>query len=145
MRESKLTKITYGLDDIGIRQSPICYTEHRGDINPYVTVCGREMYPIFASPMESVIDENNYKIFIENKITPVIPRSIMQRCSIEDRLKLSEETFVSFSEKEVYDIFEKGISIATICPISLITSCNLDKSLNITFFEYQSKMSTASL
>ena len=64
MRESKLTKITYGLDDIGIRQSPICYTEHRGDINPYVTVCGREMYPIFASPMESVIDENNYKIFI---------------------------------------------------------------------------------
>lgn len=109
MRESKLTKITYGLDDIGIRQSPICYTEHRGDINPYVTVCGREMYPIFASPMESVIDENNYKIFIENKITPVIPRSIMQRCSIEDRLKLSEETFVSFSEKEVYDIFEKGM------------------------------------
>ena len=67
------------------------------------------MYPIFASPMESVIDENNYKIFIENKITPVIPRSIMQRCSIEDRLKLSEETFVSFSEKEVYGIFEKGM------------------------------------
>lgn len=109
MIESKLTKITYGLDDIGIVQSPICYTEHRADVNPYVSVCGREMYPIFASPMESVIDENNYKFFIENKITPVIPRSIIQRCTIEYRLKLSEETFVSFSENEVYDIFENDL------------------------------------
>ena len=109
MRGSKLTKIGYGLDDVGIKQMPICYTEHRGDINPYVEVCGRQMYPIFASPMESVVDEKNYKIFIENKITPVIPRSVMSKCTIEDRLKLAEETFVSFSEKEAYDIFEKGL------------------------------------
>lgn len=107
--KSKLTKIGYGLDDVGIKQSYVCYTEHRSDINPFVTICGREMYPIVASPMESVIDENNYKVFIENKITPVIPRSIMSRCTIEDRLKLSEETFVSFSEKETYEIFEKGL------------------------------------
>lgn len=106
---SKLTKIGYSLDDIGIKQSPICYTEHRGDVNPFVTICGREMYPIFASPMESVIDENNYKIFIENKITPVIPRTVMSRLSVEDRLMLSTETFVGFSKNEVCDIFDSGL------------------------------------
>ncbi len=56
MPESKLTKIGYSLDDVGIKQSPICYTEHRKDVNPFITVCEREMYPIFASPMESVVD-----------------------------------------------------------------------------------------
>ena len=107
--DSKLTKIGYSLDDIGIKQSPICYTEHRKDVNPYIKVCGREVYPIFASPMESVIDENNYKTFIDNKITPVIPRSVMVRLSIEERLKLSNETFVGFSEKEVYEMFDSGL------------------------------------
>ena len=79
---SKLNKVTYGLDDVGIVQAPISYTEHRKDVNPFIGVCGREMYPIFASPMESVVDEKNYKIFIENKITPVIPRTVQQRLNI---------------------------------------------------------------
>lgn len=105
MKGSKLTKITYGLDDIGIIQAPISYCNHRGDVNPFITVCNREMYPIFASPMDSVIDENNYKIFIENKITPVIPRTVQQRLSFDDRLKLSLETFVSFSLDESKELF----------------------------------------
>lgn len=105
---SKLTKVTYGLDDIGIVQAPISYTEHRKDVNPFIEVCGREMYPIFASPMESVIDEYNYKIFIDNKITPVIPRTVQQRLNIFERLELSTETFVSFSLREAYDLFESN-------------------------------------
>lgn len=109
MIESKLTKIGYSLDDIGIKQSPICYTEHRKDVNPFITVCGREMYPIFAAPMESVIDENNYEVFINNKITPVIPRSVMSRLTLENRIKLSTQTFVGFSLKEVCYIYENSL------------------------------------
>ena len=104
---SKLNKVTYGLDDVGIVQAPISYTEHRKDVNPFIEVCGREMYPIFASPMESVVDEKNYKIFIENKITPVIPRTVQQRLNIIERLLLSKETFVSFSLQEVKNLFEQ--------------------------------------
>ena len=108
MGNSKLNKVTYGLDDVGIVQAPISYTEHRKDVNPFIEVCGREMYPIFASPMESVVDEKNYKIFIENKITPVIPRTVQQRLNIIERLLLSKETFVSFSLQEVKNLFEQN-------------------------------------
>ena len=66
------------------------------------------MYPIFASPMESVIDENNYKVFIENKITPVIPRTVQQRLDIDERLKLAEDTFVSFSLAETQELYTKN-------------------------------------
>ena len=101
---SKLTKVTYSLDDVGIVQSSVSYCEHRKDVNPFIKVCGRDMYPIFASPMESVIDENNYRIFIDNKITPVIPRTVQMRLSLDERLKLSSETFVSFSLKEAEEL-----------------------------------------
>jgi IMP dehydrogenase/GMP reductase len=105
---NKLTKVTYGLDDIGIVQSSVAFTEHRKDVNPFVKVCGRQMYPIFASPMESVVDENNYKVFIENGITPVIPRTVQQRLTIMGRLELAQETFVSFSLNETKELLEQN-------------------------------------
>jgi hypothetical protein len=35
-----------------------------------------DRYPIFAAPMSCVVDENNWKEFVDNGITPVIPRTI---------------------------------------------------------------------
>ena len=117
---TKLKKITYGLDDVGIVQAPISFTNHRKDVNPFIEVCGREMYPIFASPMESVIDEHNYKTFIEHKITPVIPRTVQQRLSLDERLELAKDTFVSFSLAEAQELygtnkFENLLSPVYIC------------------------------
>lgn len=106
---SKLNKITYGLDDVGIVQAPVSYTLHRKDVSPFVHICGRSVYPIFASPMESVIDENNYRIFLENKITPVIPRTVQQRLNIQERLLLAQETFVSFSLAEAQALCDDGV------------------------------------
>ena len=105
---SKLNKITYGLDDVGIVQAPVSYVLHRKDVSPFVHICGRSVYPIFASPMESVIDENNYRIFLENKITPVIPRTVQQRLNIQERLLLAQETFVSFSLAEAQVLCDDG-------------------------------------
>ena len=108
---AKINKISYELKDICVVQSPISYQEHRGDVNPYVTTCGRETLPIFVSPMASVTDEKNYRVWIENKVTPVIPRSVMGNLSISERLNLSKETFVSFSLSEITSLFNDGFLV----------------------------------
>ena len=75
---SKLTKIGYSLYDVTVVQAPLGSIEHRADVDPFVEICERKVYPIFVSPMSSVTDEKNYKIWIEHKLTPVVPRSIKQ-------------------------------------------------------------------
>lgn len=110
MLRSKLNKIGYSLKDISIVQSPVGEISHRSEVNPFITVCEREVYPIFVSPMASVTDEKNYKIWIENKVTPVIPRSIAiseynkNGLNFSDRLTLSKKTFVSFGLQEASQI-----------------------------------------
>ena len=70
-------------------------------MNPFTNICGRDgVYPIFVSPMASVTDEKNYKVWIDNKLTPVIPRSVKQNIDFKSRMKLAEETFVSISLQE---------------------------------------------
>ena len=104
---SKINKVSYELRDICVLQSPISYQEHRGDVNPFVTTCGRETLPIFVAPMASVTDENNYNVWIENKITPVVPRSVMNNLNITERLNLSKKTFVSFSLSEITTLYNE--------------------------------------
>ena len=96
----KLNKIGYSLKDVTVVQAPIGKYLHRGDVNTYTTICEREVYPIFVSPMASVTDENNYKEWIKNKLTPVVPRSIKQNLSFQERMKIAEDTFVSISLQE---------------------------------------------
>lgn len=102
---SKLNKIGYSLQDVAIVQSSISNQTHRGDVDPFVDICGRKSFPIFVAPMASVTDEKNYKVWIENNVTPVIPRSIQMRLSIKERLNLARTTFVSFSLREAERIF----------------------------------------
>ena len=99
---SKIKKITYSLKDVLIVPAEESHIEHRGeDTYPFTSICGREeVYPIFVAPMEGVTDERNYKTWLNSKVTPVIPRSVMDRISFEERLSLSKETFVSFSLSE---------------------------------------------
>lgn len=101
----KLNKIGYSLRDIAVVQAPISHQLSRKNVNPYVNICNRESFPIFVAPMSAVTDENNYNIWIDNKVTPVVPRTVMQRLSIKERLNIAHETFVSFSLQEVYKIF----------------------------------------
>ena len=103
--ESKLKKITYELSDINVVQSPYSEVKHRGECDPYTTLCGREVYPIIVSPMGAVTDENNYKVWLDNKFTCVIPRTV----DLETRLKLMTETFVSFSLDEAENLLFSSI------------------------------------
>ena len=96
----KLNKVGYSLKDVTVVQAPIGKYLHRADVKPYTTICEREVYPIFVSPMASVTDENNYHEWIKNKLTPVVPRSVNQNLSFKERMKIAEETFVSISLQE---------------------------------------------
>lgn len=96
----KLKTTCYELRDVAVIQAPVSFCNHRSDVNPFINVCGKDVYPIFVSPMASVTDENNYNTWIENKLTPVVPRSIQMRLSFAERMEIAKETFVSISLKE---------------------------------------------
>ena len=81
---SKLNKICYSLKDVAIIPASITEINSRKDVNPFTKICGRENYPIFVAPMAAVTDEFNYTKWIENKLTPVIPRSVQQRLKLEE-------------------------------------------------------------
>lgn len=100
-----INKIGYSLRDIAIVQAAVSFKLSRKDVNPYVNICDRNVLPIFVSPMSAVTDENNYKTWINNKVTPVVPRTVGQRLTIKERLAIAHNTFVSFSLQEIYRIF----------------------------------------
>jgi IMP dehydrogenase/GMP reductase len=107
----KLNKIGYSLKDVAIVQAPISNELHRGDVDPYINVCNRDVLPIFVAPMATVTDENNYDVWINNRVTPVIPRSVMNNLSIDERLNLAKKTFVSFSLSETEAIFSDTLVV----------------------------------
>jgi NAD(P)H-dependent flavin oxidoreductase YrpB (nitropropane dioxygenase family) len=102
----KLKTVGYELRDVAVMQAPVSFCNHRGDVNPFIEVCGREVYPIFVAPMASVTDQNNYKIWIDNKLTPVVPRSVQKSennpngLTFDERMEIAKETFISVSLKE---------------------------------------------
>jgi NAD(P)H-dependent flavin oxidoreductase YrpB (nitropropane dioxygenase family) len=102
----KLKTVGYELRDVAVMQAPVSFCNHRGDVNPFIEVCDREVYPIFVAPMASVTDQNNYKIWIDNKLTPVVPRSVQKSennpngLTFDERMEIAKETFISVSLKE---------------------------------------------
>ena len=109
---SKIRKEGYSLKDVAVIQAPIGYINHRADVNPFISVCEREVYPIFVAPMSTVTNQKNYKVWIDNKVTPVIPRSVAKSeynpegIFFDERIELSKETFVSVSLEEACKLTE---------------------------------------
>lgn len=67
------TELKYSYNDIAIVPAPITTVEHRSDCNPYLN---DGMLPIFTAPMSSVVNEENFNLFEENKIHSILPRSV---------------------------------------------------------------------
>lgn len=84
-------------NDICLVPAIISDIEHRSECNPYLD---NGMLPLFTAPMTSVINENNWKIFQENKINTIIPRSV----NWETRLDLSDQTFIAVSLSEFEEV-----------------------------------------
>ena len=95
-------KIGYSYNDITIIPSVISNINSRSECNPFIEETN--WLPIFASPMGSVVSENNVDIFLENGITPILPRNI----DIKIRKKeMENQTWVALSLKEFEELFIK--------------------------------------
>lgn len=57
--------------------------------------------PIFTSPVDSVISDSNVKVWMDNGIRPVMPKTL----DINFRLESSKYVFTAFTLKEVRDLF----------------------------------------
>ena len=89
----------YSYNDLTIIPEVISDVESRSQCNPFVS---ENKLPIFASPMASVVDDANYDTFINNYITPIIPRNIDIKTRI---LKMNEQKWVALSLREFEDLF----------------------------------------
>ena len=69
----------------------------RSQVNPF----NNGKLPIFVSPMTSIIDENNIKLFDDANVIPILPRNLI----LEKRLELSKKYWVAFSLQEFIYLF----------------------------------------
>lgn len=100
-----LTNVRYGYNDVMIQPCVVSNIEHRSECNPFI---GRvsyptkeyDMLPIFAAPMSTVVDLNNYDTFYKNHIYAIIPRNIPWE---ERKVRIEHGDWVAVSLKEFED------------------------------------------
>lgn len=94
-----INKVGYSYNDISIIPAEISDINSRGECNPYYH---NSQLPIFASPMSTVVSLNNVKDFVNNKIIPIIPRTIL----LSERLNsLEADLWVAVSLEEFKYLF----------------------------------------
>lgn len=95
------TQMRYSYNDIMLMPSVATRVQHRSECDPYIN----GNLPIFAAPMSTVVDSENWLKFKENNIIPIIPRNI----SIETRLKLmiNDNQWIAVSLNEFSELFAK--------------------------------------
>lgn len=94
-----IDKEGYAYNDLTVVPEKISRVKSRSECNPYYEDGN---LPIFTAPMASVVSNENYKVFEDNKITPIIPRNI----DIKERiLKMNEQKWVALSLREFEDLF----------------------------------------
>ena len=112
-------------NDICLIPAVVSEIEHRSECNPYIN---EDLgLPLFTAPMTSVIDENNWEIFKENKINTIIPRSV----DWETRLDLSDKTFIAVSLSEFERLIDFYHPIQTIYVCVDIANGHMKKLLNL--------------
>lgn len=121
-------------NDICLIPAVISEIEHRSECNPYINEdlslsmpLRLGCLPLFTAPMSSVINENNWEIFKENKINTIIPRSV----SWETRLDLSDKTFIAVSLSEFERLMEFYHPIQTIYVCVDIANGHMKKLLDL--------------
>jgi len=98
-----MEKEKFDFDDILIKPAMITEIESRQSLNIYKN----DYLPLFASPMDTVVDANNAHIFNENKIIPILPRTIKEKT-----IQTSFGIWQAYSLSEFKDMFIGNDSIA---------------------------------
>lgn len=117
-------KMLLSFNDICLVPAGVSEIEHRSECNPYLN---NGMLPLFTAPMTSVINENNWEIFKENKINTIIPRSV----NWETRLDLSDKTFIAVSLSEFERLIDFYHPVQTIYICVDIANGHMKKLLDL--------------
>lgn len=101
-------KLNY--DDVVIVPEPISSIRSRNECD---CTDDNNMYPIFASPMSTVVDESNWKMYYDNNVNVVIPRTVPIGIRNDILFKYNSniscirKPFVAYSLEEVKIMFFK--------------------------------------
>ena len=71
-----MNDLKFDLNDIVIVPSEGSDVDSRSCCNPTTEFNRRNMLPLMASPMDTVVSSDNYKWFLINDIIPCLPRCI---------------------------------------------------------------------
>jgi len=85
--------IKFDFDDISLIPETLSRVTSRNNIMVYDE---NNKLPIFVSPMDTVVDDNNYKIFSEIGFYVTIPRN-----KTNDKSKYGDEYFISYGLEEI--------------------------------------------
>lgn len=88
----------YDFDDLLIEPAIISKINSRKQVNPR-TIWGT--LPIMTAPMDTVVNENNFHLFKENGIVPVLPRNGEKK----GKHSYDTQVFMSYSIEEFKEIF----------------------------------------
>ena len=72
--------IKYSYRDVTIVPAKVSEIEHRKDCNPFYP---SGTLPLFTAPMDSVVGLENYELYEQHKIIPIIPRTVSLEQSLE--------------------------------------------------------------
>ena len=111
-------------NDICIVPSVVSNIEHRSECSPFLN---NGMLPLFTAPMSSVINQDNWNAFKNNKINTIIPRSV----DFDIRQELSYETFVAVSLSEFEYLIASSIPSRTMYICVDIANGHIKKLLDL--------------
>lgn len=95
-------EMKYCYNDIAIVPAIKSNVEHRSDCNPFLGQYGKSYLPIFTAPMSTVINTDNFKLFEQNHIIPILPRNF----PIETRIYyLKRGKWTALGLQEFEDLF----------------------------------------
>lgn len=108
-----LKETGFGYNDITIIPAMYSNVNSRSEC---IATYDNNKLPIFAAPMSSVIDDNNYTKFNEVGVTPVIPRSV----NLEKRINLCNQgEWIAVSLNEYKDFIFNSFNDFTIDKIKI--------------------------
>lgn len=90
-----MINLKFDFNDISLIPTTLSFVKYRKDINIFIN----EKLPIFVSPMDTVVDENNYKFFLEIGFEVCIPRGI----NIEN-----DNVFISYGLDEIEELIKNN-------------------------------------
>ena len=101
----KLTEISmkYSYNDIMVKPAVLSTINHRAECNPFDE---NGMLPLFTAPMDSVVGIDNFALFEQNGIIPILPRTE----DIKDRLSfIHQGKWAALSLDEFERYFTKSV------------------------------------